>query len=75
MDLSSQSQNATLVYQVDRTGSVITVTAQDITQPSVLNTVVGSLGNGTSVKVFGVPQLGTVQAYVLFYFTGTAPIQ
>jgi hypothetical protein len=75
VDLSSQSQNATLVYQVDRTGGVITVTAQDITQQSVLNTVVGNLGNGTSVKVFGVPQLGIVQAYVLFYFTGTAPTQ
>jgi hypothetical protein len=75
VNLSSQSQNATLVYQVDRTGSVITVTAQDITQPSVLNTVVANLGNGASVKVFGVPQLGTLQAYVLFYFTGTAPAQ
>jgi hypothetical protein len=67
--MSSQSQNATLVYQVDRRAGITTITAQDITQPSVLNTVMANLNSGALVKVYGVPQLADLQAYVLFYYT------
>ena len=69
VNMSSQSQNATLVYQVDRKGGVIAITSQDITQPSVLNTVMANLNSGALVKVYGVPQLADLQAYVLFYYT------
>jgi hypothetical protein len=69
VNMSSQSQNATLVYQVDRRAGITTITAQDITQPSVLNTVMANLNSGALVKVYGVPQLADLQAYVLFYYT------
>lgn len=73
VNLSNQSGGATLVYQVDFTNGVFTVTAQDITQPSVLTSVMGHLVSPTPVKVFGVPQSGNLKAYVVLYFTGTAP--
>ena len=63
--MSSQSQNATLVYQVDRRAGIVTITSQDITQSSVLNTVMANLSSGALVKVYGVPQVGDLQAYVL----------
>ena len=69
VNMSSQSQNATLVYQVDRKGGAVTISSQDITNPTVLSTVVGNLKNGVLVKAYGVPQLGDLQAYVLFYYT------
>ncbi|HEY6308803.1 MAG TPA: hypothetical protein VI488_20370 [Candidatus Angelobacter sp.] len=38
------------------------------------NESVGSLVSRTLVKVYGVPQAnGSIQAYVVFYFTGTKP--
>jgi hypothetical protein len=66
----------TLVYQVDYTGGVFTITPQDITQKNGFNNVLGKLiATGTPVKVFGVPQAGNLTAYVLFYFTGVVPTQ
>jgi hypothetical protein len=75
VNLISTADSATLVYQVDRTGQVVTVTPQDITTSQGLANITAALSVvGTPVKVFGVPQAdGTVRAYVLFYFTGTAP--
>jgi hypothetical protein len=75
VNLISTTDSATLVYQVDRTGQVVTVTPQDITTSQGLANISAALSVvGTPVKVFGVPQVdGTVRAYVLFYFTGTAP--
>ncbi len=74
VDLSTTSGSATLVYQVDRAGGVVTVTAQDLTSPTALANVSAALAAGTPVKVFGVPDPdGSIRADVLFYFTGTTP--
>lgn len=68
--MSTTSGSATLVYQVDRTGGVITVTQQDGTNAATY----ANLAAGTKVKVFGVPNTnGSIQAYVLFYYTNTVP--
>jgi hypothetical protein len=67
--------SATLVYQVDMTGGIITVTPVDITTTNGLNTLVSNLVPGTLVKVYGVPQPdGTMKAYILFYYTGVLPV-
>jgi hypothetical protein len=73
VNLISTTDSATLVYQVDRTGQIVTVTPQDITTSQGLANISAALSVlGTPVKVFGVPQPdGTIRAYVLFYFTGT----
>lgn len=73
VDLSTTSGSATLVYQVDRQGGVITITPQDISNSSTLATVAQNLSVNVPVKTFGVPQAdGSMKAYVLFYFTHTA---
>lgn len=72
VDLDTTSGQATLIYQVNRNSAgVITVTqATDISQ---------FVAGTTLVKVYGVPVAasgnGLLKAYVLFYFTGTAPTQ
>lgn len=72
VDLSATSGSATLVYQVDRQNGVITITPQDISNSSTLQTVAQNLTAGVPVKVFGVPQMdGSLKAYVLFYYTHT----
>jgi len=73
--VSAVSGAATLVYQVDKTNGVVTVTSQDVTSPATLATVAQALGAvGTKVKVSGIPQPdGTIQGYTVFYYTGTAP--
>ena len=72
-DLSTTSGSATLVYQVDRQNGVITITPEDISNSSTLATVAQSLAVGVPVKVFGVPQAdGSLKAYTLFYYAGTA---
>ncbi len=75
VDVSSASGSATLVYQVDRTNGVLTITSIDITND--LATVTSALVSGTPVKVYGLPQSdGSLKAYVLAYFTGdTMPAQ
>lgn len=73
VDLTTTSGSATLVYQVDRQGSVITVTPQDISNSSTLATVAKDLTVNVPVKVFGVPQAdGSLKAYMLLYYTHTA---
>jgi hypothetical protein len=73
VELTTASGSATLVYQVDRqsaAAAIVTITPQDISNPTTLATVVGNLKAGTPIKVFGVPQsTGDIQAYVLFYYT------
>lgn len=72
VDLNVTSGSATLVYQIDRQGGVITITPQDISNPSTLATVGQNLSVGVLVKVFGIPQAdGSIKAYVLFYYTHT----
>lgn len=78
VNLSNTPGQATLVYNVNRSGAgVITVTPMDITQASVLTQVDGALvaSPPTYVKVYGVPGNSALNAYVLFYFTGTTPSQ
>jgi hypothetical protein len=76
VNLTTTSGSATLVYQVDRQNGVITVTPQDISNPTTLTAVGNALvatPTATPVKVFGVPQAnGSITAYELFYYTHTA---
>ncbi len=74
VDLSDVSGSAALVYQVDRTGGIVTISPIDITTASGLAAVATNVVNGTPVKVSGVPQAdGSIKAYVLFYYTGVKP--
>ena len=74
VNVSSVSGSATLVYQVDKTNGVVTISPEDITTSAGLTAVQTNLVNGAPVKVFGVPNSdGTIKAYVLFYYTGDMP--
>jgi hypothetical protein len=76
VDVDTTSGSATLVYQVDCTGGIVTVSAIDITTGGGLATLTTGLAAGVPVKVYGIPQAGgTLRAYVLTYFTGQAPAQ
>jgi hypothetical protein len=69
--LNTTSGSGTLVYQVDRTSLVVTVSPVDITTAAGQTTVTNNLVATTPVKVFGVPQAdGSIKAYVVTYFTG-----
>jgi hypothetical protein len=72
--LSTTSGSATLVYQVDRTNGIVSVSAVDVTTAAGQATITNDLVAGTPVKVFGIPQAnGSIKAYVVIYFTGTLP--
>jgi Domain of unknown function (DUF4382) len=74
VDASALAGSATLVYQVDRTNGIITISPVDLTTPAGQSTIQSNLTVGTPVKVFGVPQTNaSIKAYVFFYFTGTMP--
>jgi hypothetical protein len=74
VDVSTTSGSATLVYQVDRTSNVVTVSPEDITTSAGLSAMTDGLAVGAPVKVYGVPQPdGTIKAYVLTYYTGGMP--
>lgn len=74
VEASSANNAATLFYQVDRTGGIVTISPVDITTQSGLAAIAANLVNGTKVKVFGIPQSdGTIKAYIVFYYTGTMP--
>jgi hypothetical protein len=76
VDVSAASGSATLVYQVDLTNGVLTVSPIDITTSSGLATLTSNLTAGEPVKVYGIPQSdGTLKAYVMAYFTGAMPAQ
>jgi hypothetical protein len=76
VDVGTTSGSATLVYQVDCTGGIVTVSAIDITTSGGIATLTAGLVAGVPVKVYGIPQAGgTLKAYVLAYFTGQAPAQ
>jgi len=75
VDFSNTSGSASLVYQVDRVGNIVTVSPVDITTSAGMTTFTNGLTAGTPVKVYGIAQFnGTLMAYVLIYFTGVAPI-
>ena len=72
VDVSTTSGSATLVYQIDRSNDVVTVSAIDVTTSTGLQSLTNGLLAGALVKVYGVPQSdGTLKAYVLAYYTGT----
>lgn len=74
VNVSTAVGSATLVYQVDRTGNVVTVTAIDVTTASGLTSLTAGLAIGAKVKVYGIPEAnGSLKAYVLTYFTGSVP--
>jgi hypothetical protein len=74
VDVSTTMGSATLVYQVDRTNGVVTVSPVDITSTDGLNELTAGLAVGAPVKVYGIPQAsGALKAYVIAYFTGTMP--
>ncbi len=76
IDVSSTAGSATLVYQVDMTNGVLTVSPVDITTAGGLATLTSGLTAGAPVKVYGVPQAdGSLKAYVMAYFTGELPGQ
>jgi len=74
VDVSTTSGSATLVYQVDRSNNIVTISPIDITTTGGLTSMTNGLAAGAVVKVYGVPQAnGTLQAYVVTYYTGTMP--
>jgi hypothetical protein len=76
VDVSATSGSATLVYQVDLTNGVLTVSPIDITTSSGLAMLTSNLTAGEPVKVYGIPQPdGTLKAYVIAYYTGSMPAQ
>jgi hypothetical protein len=73
IDLNTTSGSTTLVYQVDRTGGIVTISPVDITTSAGQSTLQTSLVTSAPVKVFGVPQSdGSIKAYVVFYYTGVS---
>jgi hypothetical protein len=75
IEVSTTSGAATLVYQIDRTNGVVTVSAIDITTSAGLAALTNGLAAGAPVDVYGVPQANSsIKAYVLAYFTGELPI-
>ena len=77
VDLDATSQKATLVYQVDRSGAVVSVTPVDITTAAgqtFLSTYLQVTTPAQWVKAYGIPQSdGSIKAYMLLVYTGTAP--
>lgn len=80
VDVSTTMGSATLVYQIDRSNGVVTVSPIDITTSAGLSAIAAGLVEGAAVKVYGVPQppvapatSGTLKAYVIVYYTGTQP--
>jgi hypothetical protein len=72
LDVSAGS--ATLVYRVDRTGNLVTLTPVDITTAAGQAVLAGALVSGEVVRVYGVPQNGgQIMANALLYYTGTLP--
>jgi hypothetical protein len=75
VEVSTTSGSATLVYEVDRVGNVLTITPVDITTNSGIAALTAGLAGGAKVKVYGIPQPNqSLKAYVLAYFAGAEPI-
>lgn len=74
VDVSTTPGSATLVYQVDRSNGVVTVSPEDITGSAGLAALTAGLATGAPVRVYGVPKAdGTLKAYAVTYFTGMTP--
>jgi hypothetical protein len=76
VDIGTTPGSATLVYQVDRTNGIVTVSPIDVTTDTGMADLTAGLASGAPVKVFGIPGVNpALQAYVLAYFTGNMPAQ
>ncbi len=74
LDLNTTSGSASLVYQVDFTNNIFTISPVDISTSAGQATLTNNLLANTPVKAYGIPQAdGSIKDYVLFYFTGVAP--
>ncbi len=79
VDVTTTSGSATLVYQIDRSNGIVSVSPIDISTDAGLATFTSNLTAGTPVKVWGVPQpagsqtSGALKAYVVVYYTGMLP--
>jgi hypothetical protein len=74
VNVNSTAGSATLVYQVDRTNGILTVSPIDLDSSSGLMTFTNAMTAGSLVKVYGIPQSdGTLNGYVITYFTGMMP--
>ena len=74
VDVDTSAQSATLVYQLDRSGGILTISPIDVTTAQGLQALSSGLVAGALVKAYGVPQPdGTLRAYVLVYYTGMLP--
>lgn len=74
VDVSNTTGQATLVYQVDFSNGIGTVSPVDITTMPGLTTLMNGLAVGAQTSISGIAQSdGTLKAYVLVYFTNTAP--
>ncbi len=72
--VSTTTGSATLVYQIDRSNGIVTISPVDISTSDGLQTLTNGLSAGTPVKVYGIPQAdGTLKGYVIDYFTGMSP--
>lgn len=80
VDFDATQGSATLVYQVNRSGGVVTVTPLNLANSSDFNTFSSSLTAGSLVKLWSVPQpagmaaSGALKAYVIIYYTGVLPM-
>jgi Domain of unknown function (DUF4382) len=73
VNLNTTSGSATLVYQVDWTNGILTVSPVDLSTSVGQSTLSTNLVANTPVKVYGIPQVNsTIKCYVLTYFTGFA---
>jgi uncharacterized protein DUF4382/uncharacterized protein DUF5666 len=76
IDVGTAAGSATLVYQVDLTNGILTVSPIDVTTSDGLASLTTNLTAGEPVKVYGIPQAdGTLKAYVMAYYTGDMPAQ
>jgi hypothetical protein len=74
VDVEDTSGSATLVYQVDSTGGIVTISPIDITTSAGMASFTAGMAAGTTVWLSGVPQVsGMLKAYVVTYFTDTTP--
>jgi Domain of unknown function (DUF4382) len=74
VNINTTSGSGTLVYRVNWNNGVLTITPVDVTTTAGQTTLSTNLVTGTPVKVYGIPQAnGTINAYVLSYFTGFGP--
>jgi hypothetical protein len=75
VEVGTTAGSGTLVYQIDRTNGIVTVSPVDITTSAGLTALTNGLAAGAPVGVYGIPQSNSsIKAYVLSYFTGEMPI-